>query len=125
MHHLYVTSKESNSKRANYPFCYVFESDWEKQGSMMGINDEFQKCFEPLDGHKGNVARAMFYFAIRYKKSISKDQENLFRAWNTLDPVDEFEIQRNDHIESLQGNRNPFIDDETLINRIERIYFKI
>ena len=32
-------------------------------------------------------------------------------AWNKLDPVDEFEIHRNDLIyRNYQGNRNPFID---------------
>ena len=30
--------------------------------------------------------------------------------WNKLDPVDEFETQRNNRIYEYQGNRNPFID---------------
>lgn len=123
MHHLYVTSKESNSIRANYPFCVVFESEWSKQGSMCGFDENFNECFEPVDSHKGNVARAMFYFSIRYKKSLPKEKEELFRGWNSLDPVDSNERLRNDKIEKLQGNRNPFIDNELLIDNISRFEF--
>ena len=32
--------------------------------------------------------------------------------WNELDPVDAGEEYRNDYIETIQGNRNPFIDNE-------------
>ena len=30
--------------------------------------------------------------------------------WNELDPVDDTERLRNDTIEQIQGNRNPFVD---------------
>ena len=38
--------------------------------------------------------------------------------WDELDPVDEFEIQRNNRIYEYQGNRNPFIDYPELANKI-------
>lgn len=123
LHHLYATSKESNSVRENFPFCYVIESFWEKQGSQQGFNADLQDCFEPLDSHKGNVARAMFYFSVRYKKPLSEKQEKLFRTWSQLDPVDLNEQIRNDRIEKIQGNRNPFIDDEKLVDQIESFHF--
>ena len=118
LHHLYAASKESNSKRENFPFCIVFDTSWEKQGSRVGFDKNLQDCFEPVDKHKGNVARAMFYFSVRYKKEIKDNQEPIFRAWNKLDPVDSFERLRNDKIEKLQGNRNPFIDNERLAEEI-------
>ncbi|MFA6890165.1 MAG: endonuclease, partial [Bacilli bacterium] len=31
-------------------------------------------------------------------------------TWNQLDPVDDFERNRNDVIYGYQGNRNPFVD---------------
>ena len=38
--------------------------------------------------------------------------------WNELDPVSEAEIVRNDKIEVIQGNRNPFIDYPELADQI-------
>ena len=119
LHHLYVTSKESNNKRANHPFSMVYQSYWSKQGSALGIDEEMRVSFEPVNQHKGNVARAMFYFSVRYKKSIAKDKEALYRNWNKFDPVDNNELMRNDRVEKLQGNRNPFIDNEQLLEQIE------
>jgi hypothetical protein len=38
--------------------------------------------------------------------------------WHIDDPVDDFEINRNDIIYSFQENRNPFIDHPNLVNFI-------
>ena len=109
MHHLFVTSKESNSKRANLPFCNAEYDYWQMEGSIHGFDQYAQDCFEPQDLHKGNVARAMFYFSIRYNLPIGQDEEITLRLWNKLDPVDDRELERNKIIQSLQGNSNPFI----------------
>ena len=39
------------------------------------------------------------------------DMPNIFLEWNAADLVSEYEIQRNNILEQLQGNRNPFIDN--------------
>ena len=75
--------------------------------------------FEPPNGHKGNVARALFYFSVRYQIKISKLQEYYLKKWHQQDPVDEFEKWRNDQIEDIQGNRNPFIDMPELVKHID------
>ncbi|WP_319024020.1 endonuclease [Vibrio navarrensis] len=31
--------------------------------------------------------------------------------WNSQDPVDNFEFERNAKIQKIQGNRNPFVDN--------------
>ncbi len=36
--------------------------------------------------------------------------QNVLKQWSYQDPPDNFEIARNDFVDSLQGNRNPFID---------------
>ena len=38
--------------------------------------------------------------------------------WNELDPVDDHEMNRNNYIYEIQGNRNPFIDHPEFINMI-------
>lgn len=119
MHHLFAASKESNSKRSNLPFCIVESSFWELGGSALGIDYNSQDCFEPRDQHKGNVARAMFYFSVRYQLPIDSEQEHVLRNWHELDPVDDRETERNLVIQSIQGNINPFIMKSDLVNQIK------
>ena len=39
--------------------------------------------------------------------------------WHLDDPVDAFEMRRNDRIEYHQGNRNPFIDYPELLDYLD------
>lgn len=74
--------------------------------------------FEPSDAVKGDVARAMFYFSVRFQLTIDDVQENILRQWHENDPPDEFEIWRNDAIFEIQKDRNPFIDKPELVGNI-------
>lgn len=72
--------------------------------------------YTPTDEYKGDVARIIFYLMIRYPQSdnlsftnIAQSKE-LLLSWNRLDPVSKLEMNRNNYIETIQGNRNPFID---------------
>ena len=38
--------------------------------------------------------------------------------WNEENPVDKFEIQRNNRIYEYQGNRNPYIDHQEIASKI-------
>ena len=38
--------------------------------------------------------------------------------WHEEDPVDELEINRNEGVYKIQGNRNPFIDHPEFVNNI-------
>ena len=38
------------------------------------------------------------------------------KKWNEEDPVDEFEMTRNNLVYNLQNNRNPFVDYPSLVN---------
>lgn len=108
LHHLYPTDSRANSIRGNYEFGNV-----DDHGSITNCeasNSESPGRFEPPNEHKGNVARAVFYFSVRYKMEIGAQQERTLREWNRLDPIDAEERERNDGIYAVQGNRNPFID---------------
>ncbi len=74
-----------------------------------GYKQSFQ-VFEPPVDAKGDVARAMLYLHDRYDLPLLGTLE-MYQRWNSEDPVDAEEKRRNDEIEKLQGNRNPFIDD--------------
>ncbi|MBT3236791.1 MAG: endonuclease I [Bdellovibrionales bacterium] len=119
LHHLRPANSRVNSRRGNYPFCQVETIEWEKMGSYYGKNSDNRRCFEPRDLYKGDIARAMLYFSIRYKKYIDPSQEQHFRLWHQEDPPEKEELIRNDLIENIQKNRNPFVDIPELVELIE------
>lgn len=119
LHHLYPTDSGANSIRGNSEFADVNGDELRNcDGSYSGSQKWSGGNFEPPREHKGNVARALFYFSVRYKIKISSREENYLRKWHELDPVDANELKRNDIIHTVQGNRNPFIDYPELVDEI-------
>ncbi len=110
LHHLYPADSKINSRRSNYEFCEVENARWAQYGSAFGTDADGKTCFEPRIEHKGNLARSLAYFAVRYGKNISKTEEYFVKKWNTEDPVDEVEQERNKQIFKYQGNMNPFVE---------------
>lgn len=96
------------------------------------------KAFEPADMYKGDFARAYLYVVCAYEKKLRwQTSENtmfvgdsttyttiqpwalsLLLNWHRNDPVSEKEKVRNNAVESLQGNRNPFVDYPELVEYI-------
>ena len=123
LHHLYSTNAKANSTRGNYPFAEVTGGDQPApncNASMIGGSKENANgiYFEHPAEHKGNVARALFYFSIRYQLPIDKAQEDYLRQWHKEDPVTAADRKRNDAIYAEQKNRNPFIDFPELVDHI-------
>lgn len=120
MHHLYPSDNQLNSIRGNNRFGEVSSPDRELKcpQSRIGRDGRGNWIFEPPRGHRGNVARALFYFSVRYEIGIGAEEEAALRKWHLDDPVDEFESYRNGEIEKAQGNRNVFIDRPELVNQI-------
>jgi endonuclease I len=122
LHHLRAEDVTVNGTRGN--------KDFDNGGSAVsGCADCWTDgdSFEPRDAVKGDVARMLFYMAVRYNGDDGfRDLElstvsgsavprigdlDVLLQWNAADPVDAFEMRRNDRIHSTwQGNRNPFID---------------
>ncbi len=137
MHHLYPTREDVNADRGNSPFAEIPDSqteDWyylgQQSSSMPSSNIDLYSehksgYFEPREEHKGNVARAMFYFYTMYKAQADAANSTFFEsqrqtlcAWHLLDPVDEPEWNRTWRIAQYQsGKPNPFVLDCTLPER--------
>jgi len=116
--HLYPADSKANSIRSSYHFGEVVSAKWEKNGSKLGTDAHGATVFEPRDVHKGNVARSIFYFSVRYGMKIGANEEEVLRKWNKLDPVDDAERARCNKIYSYQHNRNPFIDHPEFVDKI-------
>lgn len=121
LHHIRPDDVETNSKRNNNKYGYV-SNGTQTYGKLNGngiCGGSFGGgYFEPLDEVKGDVARICLYIYVRYGGEYSKCSAitNIFQSvdvlleWCELDPVDTWEMGRNDVVEEIQGNRNVFID---------------
>lgn len=122
LHHLYPADNQMNSIRGNNPFGEVQnnEKPLKCSASRFGksVASRGVEVFEPPRNHRGNVARALFYFSVRYEMPIDSAQETVLRKWHQEDPIDEEETYRNEAIHRVQGNRNPFIDHPEFVDMI-------
>lgn len=119
LHILFPVSSSVNSTRSNHPFGEVTHiSKTPCSQAALGKSAEGLTVFEPSDSVKGDIARALFYYSIRYKSAIDPIQENYLRQWHSQDPPDAFEEQRNQEIFEIQKVRNPFIDSPDLAREI-------
>ena len=126
-HNLYpVHQNSANAVRSNKPLGKVVTVISSYGGAKYGLDHRGKQVYEPRDSHKGNAARAIFYMATAYNSVDGNNwsipdpidaftvpygqEETILKQWHWMDPVDEQEMARNDYIESLQNNRNPFID---------------
>jgi len=124
LHHLFPTDSGVNSSRGNLPFgeVVVSSSGYPIGGSDRGTNAAGVTVFEPRDLHKGDCARAVMYFALRYGNLFGfldmAGQESVLRNWHLFDPVSTKESTRNNDIALVQVKRNPFIDQPGLLLRL-------
>ena len=121
LHHVRPDDVTTNAKRGNLKFGNV-SSGAEVKGSSLvsGALGGYSAggYFEPLDNVKGDVARICLYVYVRYGGELSKCSSitNVFESvdvlleWCESDPVDTWEMGRNEVVGKIQGNRNVFID---------------
>lgn len=134
LHNLHAEDTTVNSERGNKYFDVSNPAD---PGYRNPAHAEALQCtsdsdsWEPPPGARGDLARALFYMAIRYAgdktgepalkltdhTAIISVNTNLMGrlstllAWHRADPPDDAERLRNDRIYTLyQRNRNPFVD---------------
>jgi len=136
VHHLFPTHQDVNSARGSLPFgesedtgtdnWYIGDDSDVFILSFIPSSDidsyserDVNVLFEPKENHKGDVARAVFYFYTMYPSigviSDVADPAEL-HAWHLEDLPDSKEILRNEKIKDLQGNYNPYINHPELVS---------
>lgn len=137
MHNLFPCRDIVNSSRKNYPFDDIpdYQTDsWYWHDEVIhhipaDHIDEYSELendtdtFEPREDHKGNVARAIFYFYTMYQTAASESffnrEKSVMLGWEDLDPVDSLEYARTWKIAAYQDDKpNPFVLDSTLARRM-------
>lgn len=126
IHHLRAAKPNINSTRGNNYFNII--------SGNTGNWQYFDSRFYPGNVDKGDVARMLLYMAVRYydqnlrlvKSDFGTTTRNartlgdidILLTWHQEDPVDDFEINRNNVIYGVQNNRNPFIDRPDLFEPV-------
>ncbi|WP_452223365.1 endonuclease [Lacinutrix chionoecetis] len=140
IHHVIPTDGRVNNFRGSLPFANVATPDFiSENGSKRGssaVSGYSGVVFEPIDEFKGDIARALLYFATRYEDTVDNytgfdmfngSNDQVFFPWAittlldwhyNVDPVDQREIARNDEAYNFQGNANPFVDHPEYANLI-------
>ena len=134
--HLYPTDGYVNGKRSNFPYGETDNASWTSlNGCKVGpssVSGYTGTVFEPIEAYKGDFARTYFYMATRYYNEdagwsgspmVDGAQpepwaREMLMQWHKNDPVSEKEINRNDAVYALQGNRNPFIDHPVYVQQM-------
>lgn len=132
IHHVIPTDGRVNNFRGSLPFGIVNTPDFtslngSKRGTS-GISGYSGLVFEPIDEFKGDIARALLYFAVRYQDTVDDytsfdmfngTEDEVFFTWAiellldwhyNVDPVDQRERDRNNAAYLFQNNANPFVD---------------
>ena len=95
-----------------------------KPNAARGSNTFGEGSFSPA--MKGDVARALFYFALTYYNRIPSGAAGqyftksvpMLMKWNREDPPSEYEIRRTELAAQFQGNTNPFVTNPGYVDQI-------
>ena len=121
LHHLRPEDYNINSDRSNLTFGNVREELFGyRTASLAGrevlwydanyFDNGCKGLVEVADNVKGDVARILLYVYVAYEQPNLTANTAAVGEGNERDPVDEWELRRNDLVQALQGNRNVFID---------------
>lgn len=123
LHHLFPTNSRANSIRSSFHFSEVVGGEIEDcASSSLGpaVHEMGERnYFSPPENYRGDIARAIFYFSVRYQLPIPAVEEASLRTWHREDPVSDEERERNQAVYEIQGNRNPFVDYAEFVDLID------
>jgi len=132
VHNLKPSDRSVNSSRGTRDYDYGGSQHSEATQCLTDSDS-----WEPSDSVKGDIARILFYMVVRYDPGYDNNNNpfdlelvdyttpnnndpilgklSSLIQWHYDDPVDDFEINRNEIIYGFQENRNPFIDHPNLV----------
>lgn len=127
---IFWTTKADSLRHANSDAHAIRAADG-PENSLRGnqFYGEYNGPIGTLGGFKGDVARSVFYLAVRFNglEIVNGFPDGMVGQfgdlttlldWHRNDPPDDYEMNRNNVVYTWQFNRNPFIDQPELIEYI-------
>ncbi len=124
-HNLRAEDSAENSRKSNRDFEEMADEN------ATGVHGAYS--YAPRTSGRGDIARMLMYMEVRWGIShglFIDDQSantsgvnrqgrlsHLLR-WHEIDPVDPYEIRRNNVVYKFQKNRNPFVDHPELVDHL-------
>lgn len=142
LHNLYPSERNANSAKSNYALGIVGANPSFTNGVVKVGKSAYPgysgTVFEPANEYKGDFARCYMYMVTCYEDYATRWTStgtssmlgnntyptfkpyaiNLLMEWHRNDPVSSKEINRNNAVDEIQKNRNPFIDFPVLAEYI-------
>jgi deoxyribonuclease-1 len=107
LHNLVPAIGLVNARRSDFNWGTV--SRGERFGACeIRINGKIRRA-QPPAAVRGDIARTMLYMQNTYGFQLSRQDQQLYAAWNNADPPDAWEIERNRRVARLQGKTNDYV----------------
>ncbi len=136
LYNLMPCEQKINSSKSNYAMGKVVNVSKTNGCTTIGTSSSGMKLWEPADKWKGDFARGYMYMATAYQDftwqgdaapnilqqgaypTLKKWAYELYLQWARQDDVNTMEINRNEAVSAIQGNRNPYIDFPNLMEYV-------
>lgn len=138
LYNLMPCEQKINSSKSNYGMGIVTNVKTTNGCTKVGtgnVDGSTKNLWEPADKWKGEFARGYMYMATAYQnftwtgEGLTSLQQGayptlqpwayeLYMEWAKNDMPDQMEIDRNNAVSQIQGNRNPFVDFPNLMEYV-------
>lgn len=142
----FANQNDVNAPRSNHAFGLPTSGVSNYLAASWGNDIYGHEVFTPMTDFRGDIARSLFYMTTCYHNASNggsiqswawndrivaasfgdtawhlsaKLKQDVMKQWAIADPVSNEEIARAEYINSIQRNRNPFIDNPGWICRID------
>ena len=135
LYNLMPSDSKANSSKSNYGMGVVTNATYDNGCIKVYSGKQGMKLWQPSTEWEGDFSRSYMYMATAYQNftwkgealnsleqgdypTLKKWASDLYIKWCKADPVSKTEIDRNNAVYKIQGNRNPFIDFPNLMEYI-------
>ena len=135
LYNLMPCEAKINNSKSNYGMGVVTDATADNGCTKVGKGANGNRYWEPADQWKGDFARGYMYMATTYQdftwtgEALNSLEQGayptlqpwaykLYIQWAKEDGVNQMEIDRNEAVNAIQGNRNPYIDLPNLMEYV-------